>query len=1175
MLLSALYDPNVKNIAIAGAYGSGKSSIIKTFLKRNPYYRSKTVNISLASFCVDNEHDMDGNENRDNSNILQRQLELSILQQLIYHTPPNEIPYSRFRRIWNIAKRTIVFNVLAGCIVLMGGLSFINSDLYSAYVSNYNLLWPVLSIQIISFILIIIFISWIVRFCSRLSWLKINIPNVELEISHADASSILNRHMDEIIYYFESGAFDTVIFEDLDRFDSVLIFQKLREINLILNNARQIGHRIVFIYALRDDVFKDESRTKFFDYMIPVVPIVNISNSGDKLIDFFVRHKEISPIPSKDFLSEVSIFIDSMRLLVGICNEYVLYHKVLNDGKLIPEKLFGMIVYKNLYPDDFVLLHNNSGILASILSEKSAYIKEKDTCLSKELTDLNNKLALAEQTWIKNKTELRLLYLSFIANEYADQCIEISLDNRYPLWNCTEDSLWQQLYSAKPLYLHLYSRYRNQDENIAFSEIEDKNGKYSEREKIIERTHEQNKKEIENRIVELKKQKAKLKTITVAELISNQAIPLKQENSKLKSLIGFLLGNGYIDENYHTYISFFHEGSLTSVDNEFVMSVIGKNPVSWNYQLANTKNIIDRLQIQYFDKSYILNFDLLTKLLITDNDKWVEKRNAMIQLLAKLDMESRKFIDAYIDHPNSRPEKLFGIITRSRQDFWEIIEAQADLPFSRKDKYLAILFDGCHDQLQALNKTGSLKTYFTQMDHVFSFIDVHNNPDACINAIEKLEIQFENLDLPETQSALRVFDYIYRTNAYALNTQVLKVVLQVKMGKEFNSIDFQEANYSYVKKSMLPELLDYIDNNWPEYFNNVILGNCKQSDDQSIITTILNNSNISLEIRILYLSCQKTPLADLHLISENEVKNAIIKNNLMKSNWHNIFSYFISSTLELTSEMSAYLNRIDVYSVLGEEQLIYQGDILTEKNAEKIFPIIMKADTISENAVQELQKASSFRWRTFGLGVLPAKRIETLLLRNNFSLSRENYTELKAKLPNSQIRLVEQNASSFLSVYPSLPIEKNDWSLILKSRLKDEIKEEIIKREYEQLLPIHSCIVAIRPIVENSYRKHWHVDIIVACLPFMTNDIALKIGLFHLRTRNFDKSESRKIIKSLPLPYCKLAQPSAKPCLPNDSCSKFLLKYIEDWDIISTVNDTDKKTIKVTMRTKKQFDLLK
>ena len=97
MLLSALYDPNVKNIAIAGAYGSGKSSIIKTFLKRNPYYRSKTVNISLASFCVDNEHDMDGNENRDNSNILQRQLELSILQQLIYHTPPNEIPYGSSR----------------------------------------------------------------------------------------------------------------------------------------------------------------------------------------------------------------------------------------------------------------------------------------------------------------------------------------------------------------------------------------------------------------------------------------------------------------------------------------------------------------------------------------------------------------------------------------------------------------------------------------------------------------------------------------------------------------------------------------------------------------------------------------------------------------------------------------------------------------------------------------------------------------------------------------------------------------------------------------------------------------------------------------------------------------------------------------------------------------------
>ncbi len=39
---------NVKNIALTGPYGSGKSSIIKSYLNRYP--RIKALNISLATF---------------------------------------------------------------------------------------------------------------------------------------------------------------------------------------------------------------------------------------------------------------------------------------------------------------------------------------------------------------------------------------------------------------------------------------------------------------------------------------------------------------------------------------------------------------------------------------------------------------------------------------------------------------------------------------------------------------------------------------------------------------------------------------------------------------------------------------------------------------------------------------------------------------------------------------------------------------------------------------------------------------------------------------------------------------------------------------------------------------------------------------------------------------------
>ena len=46
----AVASDRIKNIALSGPYGSGKSSIIETFLRRNPLVREKSIKISLATF---------------------------------------------------------------------------------------------------------------------------------------------------------------------------------------------------------------------------------------------------------------------------------------------------------------------------------------------------------------------------------------------------------------------------------------------------------------------------------------------------------------------------------------------------------------------------------------------------------------------------------------------------------------------------------------------------------------------------------------------------------------------------------------------------------------------------------------------------------------------------------------------------------------------------------------------------------------------------------------------------------------------------------------------------------------------------------------------------------------------------------------------------------------------
>ena len=76
-LIKAVNTKDVNNIAITGSYGSGKSTILKTFQKE---YKSsfRFLNVSLASFNKIND------ESNEDSEKLERLLEISILQQIKY-----------------------------------------------------------------------------------------------------------------------------------------------------------------------------------------------------------------------------------------------------------------------------------------------------------------------------------------------------------------------------------------------------------------------------------------------------------------------------------------------------------------------------------------------------------------------------------------------------------------------------------------------------------------------------------------------------------------------------------------------------------------------------------------------------------------------------------------------------------------------------------------------------------------------------------------------------------------------------------------------------------------------------------------------------------------------------------------------------------------------------------
>lgn len=276
----ALEQDDIRNIAISGPYGSGKSSVISTYFKKRE--REDVLHISLAAFNLESMYDNKGE-------ITDDALEIGILKQLFYRVRANSIPKSRYRKIQPERWRG---NILIGVIVEFLLLVFLNfafpeqvktfADSLNAFSKSWRIaLWIAVAATL-----------WAACFAA-VRWFRRSGSVQEIKIldkatvkggDKEDKESVFNKNMDEIVYFFEETNYRIVVIEDLDRFDSTNIFVALRELNNLLNHYEGIKEKITFIYAIKDDMFQKEGeRTKFFDFIIPVVPYISSTNSGEIL----------------------------------------------------------------------------------------------------------------------------------------------------------------------------------------------------------------------------------------------------------------------------------------------------------------------------------------------------------------------------------------------------------------------------------------------------------------------------------------------------------------------------------------------------------------------------------------------------------------------------------------------------------------------------------------------------------------------------------------------------------------------------------------------------------------------------------------------------------------------------------------------------------------------------
>ena len=638
-LKNAIDKPNVFNIALTGSYGAGKSSIIKTF--KTHYQEYHYVNVSLASFVEARQPESNDKSNCKEEDCFEEQLEYSILQQLFYHVKAKSIPESRFGRIERTSYKHRILTVLKVLLFIVSSLFLFCQEMVTKYFLIPTAFFKtslVFWISISVFLVGIIVISFQLILCIK----KISIKNLKLdkatiELEEKKNVSIMNRYLDEIIYLFQEKKYDVVIFEDIDRFENTHIFTKLRELNLILNQSEEVGRRIVFLYALKDDIFSNaEERTKFFDYIVPVIPFVNVSNSGD----LFRRRIAELNIPETDvrssFITDISAFVNDMRVLTNVVNEFDLYRNLL-DPKLNKEKLLAMILYKNLYPTDFSLLHQNKGVVyETFISTRllKDEIKKDDW---KRLEEIDLEIQAISEESLRSIEELRAVIVGKILKLWPGSGWEIYSDgNKTDISSLYSEKNIQHILEGNIFFRNTYYSY--DVKHLTVEEIKSTLGKsynYSKRKTQIQSI-------ADDKIEDLRDERKafmddisaieKYTLVDIAKLGRNifEHVNITKGQEKEYEVLKYLLEKGYIDEKYFFYISIFQEGRLTPSDQEFLLSIKFNAPKEFDYKLQEVHSLIQNLSVVDYDNKGVLNKDLL-EYCLEHEDEFDDKCDAIIK----------------------------------------------------------------------------------------------------------------------------------------------------------------------------------------------------------------------------------------------------------------------------------------------------------------------------------------------------------------------------------------------------------------------------------------------------------------------------------------------------------------------------------------------------------------
>ena len=1049
---------DIKNVAISGAYSAGKSSVLESYKKKHS--KLQFLHISLAHFQspdLEEIGDADQKDHEEKGGVKESVLEGKILNQLIHQIPSDKIPQTNFRVKRKIERSDIAKSTVIILMLVLMILYFVFLKSWGNYVLSLpdNILKTILSCTIsqysllISGIILTILLGIVIYGLVKIQknknvFRKLNFQGNEIEIFEESNDSYFDKYLNEVLYLFENAEVDAIVFEDMDRFNVNSIFERLREVNTLVNIRLQKDNKkiIRFFYLLRDDIFVSKDRTKFFDYIIPVVPVLDSSNSYDQFLGL-LKKGGILQLFDNNFLQGLSLYIDDMRLLKNIYNEFVIYYNRINTTELDCNKMLAMITYKNLFPRDFSELQLNQGFVFTLFNKKDEFIADEIEEIENQIEEIRKKIKCLNDEHLISTRELS----AAIADKYL----------RGYNWESKDDN---NLSSFILGYLNGSKR-----------------EEYVRRKKSLEDKLAENISQLEDQIYELEEKKNTLRNQQLYELInrnninrifsttSTNEIGVVREFKEIKSseyfdLLKYLIRHGYIDETYSDYMTYFYENSLSRVDKIFLRSISDSRAKEHTYRLKNPKLVVSRLKIVDFDQEETLNFDLFAYLLKTP-DK-VEYLNRFINQLKNT--KNYEFVGTFFDTRTALPELVRNLNIRWPEMLAEALD-EKNLSEKQIWKYsVCTLYYSDSDTIRLMNQDNVISDYISNERN---YLSINDNVDIekLVAGFRLLEVRFKGIDYEKSNMAL--FQNIYEESLYVINSENIQLMLRKMCG-----IEDQEAilhkNYSILCSISDSAITKYIEKNMAQYID-VILQMCEGCimDDETAAVTILNNSDITKEQKEKYIQCLNTVISRIVQVEDSSLWGRLLDNDSVDYSEENIFAYFEKQKgIEIDHTLVSFINCHDMILNFSEYNC-------REESKEQMFTSFISCNDIENTRYEKLLSSFKLEFKEFSISGISDEKIDILIKIPIVPMTKENLVFMRNEYSDHVLNFINVNIDQYVDIMDDEIFSLQELSEVLKWNVSDEIKIKLMSFTNQEISIIneHYSTKVCMYILENNFLK--------------------------------------------------------------------------------------------------------